>query len=42
MAYDGIITYAAAKELKERIVLGKIEKVYAPGNDTTPIYPVAG
>ena len=31
MAYDGIITYAAAKELKERIVLGKIEKVYQPG-----------
>ena len=31
MAYDGIITYAAAKELKERIVPGKIEKVYQPG-----------
>ena len=31
MAYDGIITYAAAKELKERITLGKIEKVYQPG-----------
>ena len=31
MAFDGIITYAAAKELKERIVLGKIEKVYQPG-----------
>ena len=31
MAYDGIITYAEAKELKERIVLGKIEKVYQPG-----------
>ena len=31
MAFDGIITYAAAKELKERIALGKIEKVYQPG-----------
>ena len=31
MAYDGIITYAVAKELKERIVPGKIEKVYQPG-----------
>ena len=31
MAYDGIITYAAAKELNERISLGKIEKVYQPG-----------
>ncbi len=31
MAYDGIITYAAAKELRERIVPGKIEKVYQPG-----------
>ena len=31
MAYDGIITYAIAKELEEQIVLGKIEKVYQPG-----------
>lgn len=31
MAYDGIITYAAAKELSERIRLGKIEKIYQPG-----------
>ena len=31
MAYDGIITYAAAKELNERIALGKIEKIYQPG-----------
>ena len=30
MAYDGIITYAEAKELRERIVPGKIEKVYQP------------
>ena len=33
MAYDGIITYAIAKELNERIVPGKIEKVYQPGPD---------
>ena len=31
MAYDGIITYAEAKELNERIVPGKIEKIYQPG-----------
>lgn len=31
MAYDGIITYAVAKELKEIIVPGKIEKIYQPG-----------
>ena len=31
MAFDGIITYAIAKELKETIVPGKIEKVYQPG-----------
>ena len=33
MAYDGIITYAVAKELNERISLGKIEKVYQPGKE---------
>ena len=33
MAYDGIITYAVAKELKERICLGKIEKIYQPGSE---------
>lgn len=31
MAFDGIITYAMAKELRDRIALGKIEKVYQPG-----------
>ena len=31
MAFDGIITYAIAKELGESITLGKIEKVYQPG-----------
>lgn len=33
MAYDGIITYAVARELNERISLGKIEKVYQPGRE---------
>lgn len=31
MAYDGIITYGIACELKEVITLGKIEKIYQPG-----------
>ena len=31
MAYDGIITYAIAKELSDSIELAKIEKVYQPG-----------
>ena len=31
MAFDGIVTYAIAKELSDRITLGKIEKVYQPG-----------
>ncbi len=33
MAFDGIITYAIAKELDEKIVHGKIEKVYQPGSE---------
>lgn len=33
MAYDGIITYTVAKELNDRISLGKIEKVYQPGKE---------
>lgn len=31
MAFDGIVTYAIAKELSEAVTLGKIEKVYQPG-----------
>ena len=31
MAYDGIVTYAITRELKDGIVLGKIEKIYQPG-----------
>ncbi|MBQ0004807.1 MAG: NFACT family protein [Clostridiales bacterium] len=33
MAFDGIITYGITRELRERITLGKIEKVYQPGNE---------
>ncbi len=33
MAYDGIITYGIAKELSEKLTLGKIEKVYQPGSE---------
>lgn len=33
MAYDGIITYAIARELSGLLTLGKIEKVYQPGNE---------
>ncbi|MCB6992525.1 NFACT family protein [bacterium 210820-DFI.6.37] len=33
MAFDGIITAAAARELKNTLVLGKIEKVYQPEPD---------
>lgn len=38
MAYDGIITYAIAEELSERITLGKIEKVYQPGPEELLIH----
>lgn len=30
MAFDGIITYAIAKQLSSEILLGKIEKIYQP------------
>ena len=33
MAFDGLITCAMASELRDRILLGKIEKVYQPEND---------
>lgn len=33
MAFDGIITMAAAVELSEKITLGKIEKIYQPEAD---------
>ena len=30
MSYDGIVTMAMAKELREKLTLGKIEKIYQP------------
>lgn len=33
MAFDGIVTSAAARELKNTLLLGKIEKVYQPEPD---------
>lgn len=33
MAFDGIVTAAAARELKDTLLLGKIEKVYQPEPD---------
>ncbi|MEG0923567.1 MAG: NFACT RNA binding domain-containing protein [Anaerovoracaceae bacterium] len=33
MAFDGIVTYGIVKELQEKIILGKIEKVYQPESD---------
>ncbi|MGF6376196.1 putative ribosome quality control (RQC) complex YloA/Tae2 family protein [Clostridiales Family XIII bacterium PM5-7] len=33
MAFDGIITYAMTKELQDKLIYGKIEKVYQPESD---------
>ena len=33
MAFDGIITYGITRELNSVLALGKIEKVYQPGNE---------
>lgn len=33
MAFDGIVTYGISRELQEKLRLGKIEKVYQPGNE---------
>lgn len=33
MAFDGIVTYGIATELSELLTLGKIEKIYQPGNE---------
>ena len=30
MSFDGAVTYAAVKEFKSRLSLGKIEKIYQP------------
>lgn len=31
MPFDGVVTYAAVKEFKDKLKLGKIEKIYQPG-----------
>lgn len=33
MAFDGIVTYGIATELSKLLTLGKIEKIYQPGNE---------
>ena len=33
MAFDGIVTNAVARELKDTLLLGKIEKIYQPESD---------
>ena len=33
MAFDGIVTYGIVTELKNKILLGKIEKIYQPTSD---------
>lgn len=38
MAYDGIMTYAIAKELSDSITMAKIEKVYQPGPEELLIH----
>ena len=30
MSFDGIVTYAAVKELQNHLTMGKIEKIYQP------------
>ncbi len=30
MSFDGIVTYAAAKEFRDRLSMGKIEKYISP------------
>ena len=33
MAFDGIVTTAVTKELKDRLTGGKIDKIYQPSSD---------
>ena len=30
MSFDGMVTYAAVKEFRDKLTLGKIEKIYQP------------
>ncbi|MBK5253797.1 MAG: NFACT family protein [Peptostreptococcaceae bacterium] len=38
MAFDGIVTMCMVKELKEKLILGKIEKVYQPDREELVIH----
>ena len=42
MIYDGIVTYAVIKELEEKIISGRIEKISMPTNSEIDIYIYAG
>lgn len=42
MIYDGIVTYAVIKELEEKIISGRIEKISMPTNSKIDIYIYAG
>ena len=33
MAYDGLVNYSVVDELKEKIINGKIDKIYEPNFD---------
>lgn len=33
MAFDGIVTYAIVRELRKKLVSGKIDKIYQPGQE---------
>ena len=33
MAYDGLVNYSVVNELKEKIINGKIDKIYEPNFD---------
>ena len=30
MPFDGVVTFAAVKEFRDKLILGKIEKIYQP------------
>ena len=42
MIYDGIVTYAVTKELNNKIISGRIEKISMPSNLEIDIYIYAG
>lgn len=33
MAYDGLVNYSVVNELKDKIINGKIDKIYEPNFD---------